>query len=169
MATVCGRRAAFTVAFALLPATIACADDSHIRLPADPGIRTAVDLGLQRSATFRQLVRVIEESDSLVYVIRGECGYGRRACLMRVTATAQYRVIVVVVDLRVVLADADVAGVIAHELQHVSEVISYPSVRSTEEMVALYQRIGFRGTAGGFETTAAVNAGEAVRNEVRRR
>ena len=168
--TGCRRPALLAVAFAtLLPGTIACAEDSHLRLPPDPAIHTAIDLALQRSPTFRQLVRVIEQSDSLVYVVAGDCEYGRRACLMRVTATARYRIMLVLVDARLVHPDPDVAGAIGHELQHVAEVISYPSVRSTEEMVALYRRIGFHATAGGFETTAAVTAGEAVRREVRRR
>lgn len=154
---------------ALLSGEIACAQDSHLRLSTDTGIHAAIEIALQRSATFRQLVRAIEQSDSLVYVVRGDCGYGRHACLTRVTTAAQFRVMVVMVDSGATDPDGQLAGAIGHELQHVNEVIGYPSVRSSEEMQALYQRIGFRGTGGAFETSAAITAGEAILREVRRR
>jgi hypothetical protein len=41
------------------------------------------------------------------------------------------------------------------------------SIKSNADLFFFYQRIGYPGTRNAFETTAAVNAGNAVRAEVR--
>ena len=63
-------------------------------------------------------------------------------------------------------ADSTIAS-LAHEMQHVVEVIEHPKVTSEKELNVLYQRIGESNRAGGvqgWETKAA----KAVTYEVRR-
>ena len=59
-------------------------------------------------------------------------------------------------------------AMIAHELQHVVEVIEHPEVRSERELADLYGRIGHTiGSAGGrWDTTAALQTGDRVRIEL---
>ena len=56
------------------------ADFPHVR-STTPAIASALSEAASRSATFRELVRVIEGTDGIVYVEPGECRHGVRACL----------------------------------------------------------------------------------------
>jgi uncharacterized protein YjaZ len=65
-------------------------------------------------------------------------------------------------------ANAIVAS-IAHELQHVVEVIEHPEVKGDSSLRTLYERIGQGTRAGGvqgFETTAAMATTTQVRREL---
>jgi hypothetical protein len=64
--------------------------------------------------------------------------------------------------------DRETMASVAHELEHVREVLAEPSVRSGFGMFALYKRNGaVRGET--FETKAAVNTGAAVYKELKQR
>jgi hypothetical protein len=141
--------------------------DSHIRTES-AAIKAAIDQAIERSATFRQMVRAIEDSDSIVFLTEGDCGHNEHACFTNVTTAGRRRILWVTIDLRKAAADWDVMGSIAHELRHTVEVISEPGVRSFGEKFGLYLRIGFHEKGGGFETMAALDAGNAVREEVRK-
>src|SRR5262245_14718789 len=66
---------------------------------ADPLIAAAIAQGTQRSAAFRTLIEAIDETDGLVYVERGECGSGVRACLrLSVQLSGPYRVLRILVN-----------------------------------------------------------------------
>ena len=119
-----------------------------------------------RSSTFRNLVDSINASDGIVYVERGRCGHGVRACLVAVSVTPLNRIVRVKVDART--ADWDLMGSIGHELRHAIEVLGDPRVTNTGALYFFYLREGYRGTPRAFETRAAVQAGEQVRREVRR-
>jgi hypothetical protein len=56
-------------------------------------------------------------------------------------------------------------GSIGHELQHAVEVLSTPDVTDTATMYRFYEREGRR-VFGGFETEAAIRAGQNVRAEL---
>lgn len=128
-------------------------------------LRTLIDDAVERSPTFRRLVHTIQASDGIAYVEEGECRGRRRACLVAVTQARPHRILWVKVDTR--NADSNVlAGSIGHELQHVLEVISRPTVTDNATMFLLYDRDGPR--KGAFETEAAVEAGNRVRAELRR-
>ena len=118
-----------------------------------------------RSATFRGLVDTINASDGIVYVDEGDCGRAGRACLVGVTVAGPYRLIWVKVDPR--KADWDLMGSIGHELRHAVEVLGNPRITSTSSMYFFYEREGHRAPVG-FETKAAIQAGNRVRAEVRR-
>ena len=166
-----GRKAAITTAAvgALLWTSStysATGTDAHIRSDS-ADINAAIDQASERSATFRQLVRTIEGSDSIVFVTEGDCGHNEHACFTNVTTAGPRRIMWLTIDLRKAEAEWDVMGSIAHELRHTIEVISSPGVRSFGEKFGLYSRIGFQEKGGGFETLAALDAGNAVRDEVR--
>ena len=120
----------------------------------------------ERSATFRDLVDTINASDSIVFVEPGKCGHGVRACFVSVNATKSARYMRVVVDTR--KADWDLMGSIGHELRHTIEVIDAPNIRDNASKYFFYEQIGTKGTSSARETRAAVDAGDAVRDEVRR-
>jgi hypothetical protein len=101
-----------------------------------------------------------------VFVEAGDCGHGVRACFVSVAASGAYRYMRVIVDTR--KADWDLMGSIGHELRHTIEVIGAPRVRDNVSKHFFYEQIGTRGTATARETRVAVDAGNAVRAEVRR-
>jgi hypothetical protein len=119
-----------------------------------------------RSQTFRRLVETINASDGTVYVEEGTCRQGERACLVMVTMAGAHRNLWVKVDTGA--ADVDLMGSIGHELQHAIEVLSDRTVTSSFALYFFFLKMGSRSQSGTFETRAAVEAGEAVRAEVRR-
>jgi hypothetical protein len=129
-------------------------------------ILTLIQQATERSATFRGLIETIDASDAIVYVREGKCGHGIRACLQSVTTTAGHRMLWVRVDTSKDV-DWNLTGSIGHELRHTIEVLNEPLVKNNADMFFLYQRIGYQGTGSSIETIAAVNAGNAVRAEVR--
>jgi hypothetical protein len=118
-----------------------------------------------RSSSFRQLAQAINQTDGIVYVEHGRCGHGVRACLAAVSAAGANRI----VRVRVNANDADwnLMGSIGHELQHAIEVLSNSKVTTTRALYFFYERNGIR-RGNTFETAAAIQAGHAVRAEVRR-
>ena len=131
-----------------------------------PTVHALIREGSARSATFRQLVDTINASDGLVYVNQGPCGHGVRSCLAnKVTVAGPYRILHVLVNTRA--AEWDLIGSIGHELRHAIEVLAVPGVNDFASMFAFYSRQGWM-VGSSFETQAAVDAGTAVRSEVRR-
>ena len=141
------------------------ADQAHVR-PTTPALRSLVTRVTEASATFRRLVQTIDDSDTYVYVLEGDCGRGVRACFSSVRVSGPHRIMRVTVALDRT-ADRDLMAMIGHELRHTIEAIEDPTVRSSDALFFLYQRIGHRGTDSSRETAAAVDAGDAVRAEVR--
>lgn len=84
----------------------------------------------------------------------------------RVTTAGAYRMVWIKVDTE--RTGCDLIASIGHELRHATEILIESDLRSTHEMHFFYTRTGLRGPGrGGFETTAARDAGIAVRSEVR--
>jgi hypothetical protein len=130
-----------------------------------PTLAKLIGLATQHSATFRALIDTIEASDGIVYVNEGECARGVRACLLHmVTVAGPWRRLWVHVDTQ--RADWDLMGSIGHELHHSIEVLSDRRVTSNLAVVQFFRTEG-KVTNGTFETGAAINAGFAVRAEVR--
>jgi hypothetical protein len=133
----------------------------------NPVIAALIEEAADRSLTFRRLVGAIQATNGVVYVEHGRCGRGRRACLpLAMAVAAPHRI------LRIVLEDlepgTEAIGVIAHELRHALEVLEEPGITSGDLMYFFYKSHGsWRGES--FETVAAVNAGNAVRQELRKR
>jgi hypothetical protein len=140
----------------------------RVRDNGDQIVAGLLDEAREHSATFRRLVETINETDGLVYVERGGCGQGPRACLlMTMMVSGPYRVLKIHIDVK--REHADVIGSLGHELQHAIEVLHESGIRSAGEMFGFFARL-----AGGptpqldrlaFETEAATRTGDAVRSE----
>lgn len=89
---------------------------------------------------------------------------------MKVTSSGQHRFLFVKVDIG--KTDRELMASIGHELRHAVEVLSAPGVRDQSGLYFLYklnpERGGFSFSSPSFETTAAIEAGEAVADEIRR-
>lgn len=120
----------------------------------------------RRSPTVRRLVERIEQSDVIVYLdITRSLAPNVAACLTWMAATDSRRI--VRASFRMNLGMNDAIAMVAHELQHVVEVIDHPEVRSTETLLDLYTRIGHAtGTDGmRWDTADAVALGTLARLE----
>ena len=134
---------------------------------ADPIVTGMIAEAAQSSPTFRRLVAAIDQTDGLVYAIRGRCRDGIRACLPHaLTIAGTNRLLTVVIDHRLLGIEAE--AILGHELQHALEILSDPTVTTGAAIYRFYDghatRLGNR-----FETAAAVEAGVAVRVELTRR
>jgi hypothetical protein len=147
-------------------------DDEIAAMPVVTRVRTgdARLAGLIRHAndgsrTFRQMIGAIEATDGLVYVDRGRCFHGIKACLTWITVSRGNRMLHVIIDER--LSDTATMAAIGHELRHALELLGDVRVTSRGAMYSFYQREGFVRNST-FETHAAVAAGEAVLRELKR-
>jgi len=134
----------------------------------DPDLSSLVRQAIDQSATFRGLVEEIQATDGIVYVVRGRCGHYVPACLLLWIAPAgPNRMLRVVVD-GSRRTDIETMALLGHELRHALEVLAEPSVTTGAGMFHLYRRNGaVQGEV--FETEAAIEAGHAVYNELKRR
>lgn len=137
--------------------------------PTERRVEQVLRAGLDRSAIVHSLVNRVEASDVVVYIgtdatmsprLAGRLafvGHGGRHRFLRVMLNPGFGL------------DLTIAA-LAHELQHVVEVIEHPDVQSEASLEALYRRIG-RGnqTTGrpGWETDAAQQVTFDVRRELR--
>jgi hypothetical protein len=126
-----------------------------------------IERASRESASFRGLIDDVNASDGIVYVQDGHCLDNAHACFIAVSLAGSSRALWVRVDLKTSDPDWYVIGSIAHELRHTLEVLAVPSVRSTPAMQSFYRWAGFKGSAKGYETQAAIATGNAVRDEVR--
>jgi hypothetical protein len=133
----------------------------------DRGLAGLIDQAARGSETFRRLRATIQASDGIVYVEPGSCGHGVRACLkMWMSVTGPNRFLRIVIQRATSDSDLEIMGALGHELQHAIEVLSAPAVRDGVTMFNYLKRTA--PTDGNrFETTAAINAGNAVYDELR--
>ncbi len=135
--------------------------------PHSPRVARWLARGWQRSPTIRALAARVEQSDVVVYLeIAFQLDPGMAACVTWMAAVPGARYLRV--SLRPDLREADAIAMLAHELQHVVEVIDHPEVQSGSGLAALYDRIGHR-TGGGsrtWDTVAALRAGDLARGEL---
>lgn len=124
--------------------------------------------GVARSAILRDLVATVEDGDVLVYVGSDSHMPGRqtgRMMLLGVLDNYRY----VRVWIRGGLVPDQFIAALAHELQHVTEVVAHPEVQDATTLVGLYRRIGNERQARGrtsFETPAARKVTIDVRREL---
>jgi hypothetical protein len=114
----------------------------------------------------RALVARIERSDVIVYLeIRHDLRAGVSGGVTWLATTESARL--VRAALRPDLRMPDAVSIIAHELQHVVELVERPEVRTNGAMLELYRRIGHQTTQSGkhWDTDAAIAAGTVARLE----
>jgi hypothetical protein len=137
--------------------------------PADPEMRRLISDGFQRSATFRALVDAIHQTNAIVVVQMGLCANGRfRSCVTHVAGDARSRSVRIKVNTRT--TDDRLIATVAHELQHVLEMMNEPSVVDAASALALYRRIGIgacgKGLSDACETDGALAAESNVLDEL---
>ncbi len=135
--------------------------------PQAPRVESWLREARRRSPTVQRLVDRIEQSDVIVYLdISRNLSRNVTACLTWMAATSSRRI--VRVSFRDDLRPGDAIAMLAHELQHVVEVIDHPEVRSTETLLQLYTRIGHPTGDNGlrWDTADAVAVGTLARLEV---
>jgi hypothetical protein len=154
------------------PQAAAAADEGTILRvrSSDSAITAFIELAATRSLTFRKLVALVQASDGIVYIEPGDCGaHAVRACLKgSVGAAGPNRLLRVMVSRRRADSDIDFMGSIGHELQHTVEALSDPATISSAALYNFFSRIA-PSSSRSFETIAAINAGDAVRDELGRR
>ena len=128
----------------------------HLR-PLDSLAGAAIEGGLDRSPTFAALVQTIEGSEFIVYVESSrKLRDGMKGCLVHGGAGPRYLRVL----LKTGLSVDERIGVLAHELQHVREVIQAGILNDSAAMDALFSRIGYNKRQQGgrqqeYETGAA--------------
>lgn len=154
--------------------TLTCAAEPGTR-PGGPRIRpqdarTAkfLDQGLKRSPTMRALANRIEAGDVIVYV--GVSPFMKShlsGALSFVTTGGDFRYVRASINSDLV-PDLMIAT-LAHEFQHVIEVLDEPTVVDDHSLAQLYRRIGIASSNGSqsqWETLAAQAMGRQVRREL---
>ena len=130
-----------------------------------PVLDTLIGEASERSQTFRTLVAAIEATDGIVYLRVGTCGRLRACLLHQISVAGPLRVLTILVDAQ--HSDPSLMGAVGHELQHAREVLSDARIRTRGAILAFYKRYGTE-IKGVIETRAAIAAGDAVRDEIRR-
>jgi len=133
--------------------------------PMDKRVEAVLATGIDRSATFRELVRRIEASDVIVYVeTRHDLRDGLGASMRFVTSSATHRF--VRVQLNATSTAFTLVALLGHELQHVVEVAEHAEVQSADDLRDFYRRTGVRTGTDTFDSEAARHAGYRVRAEI---
>lgn len=143
----------------------------------DPALRLAFDKGMSRSPTFVALVAYLQQADVIVYLSRGACP-GRHVvgCVVSVNHGGRWRYVRINF---VVFRESEATALwrspkrltaqIGHELQHAIEIADDPSIVDARSLERAYSRKGPRRNDIGYETTAAIEAGEHVLKDLTRR
>jgi hypothetical protein len=135
--------------------------------PQSPRVGQWLRDARRRSPTVQRLVDRIEQSDVIVYLdISPSLGANVAACLTWMAATSSRRIVRASFSMSLGINEA--IAMVAHELQHVVEVIEHPEVRSNDTLLDLYARIGHATGNNGlrWDTADAVAVGTLVRLEV---
>ena len=147
---------------------------SHVR-STDPVIGAALTEGLLRSEVIRRLIDVIDASDVIVYLARGDCPRPAVACLMVTSRGPDVRYVRINLRLPTGLGQPggwyndELSVAIAHELQHAVEIAGWPDVVDGATMQAAYARRGLDRGGAHLDTDAAIKAGDDRRAELLRR
>ena len=141
---------------------------SHLRA-LDSLAEAAIEAGPGRSATFAALAQTIEDSEFIVYVESSrKMKGGMLGCLVHGGAGSRYLRVI----LKTGLSVDERIEVLAHELQHVREVIRAGIANDQAEMQQLFSHIGYNKRQRGsrsqeYETEAAELISATVVRELR--
>src|SRR5215475_6399013 len=128
----------------------------HVR-SSESKINALINAGLTRSSTFRQLVETLDRSDVIVYVDPKLQRPPLGAYLVHnIVSAGGVRYLHIAIDVHG--AEGRLVPLLAHELQHALEVADEPTVRDSESMDRLFERLAVEFGCGGTtcaETQAA--------------
>ncbi len=155
-------------------AAVAAIGTSHASAAAEGGVRPLqpraarlLDEAGRRSESMRALVEELGRSDVVVYVDMDPNEVSRLEGSLRFRAvTPETRYVRVWLQPR--RCDEALMPLLAHELQHAVEVARAADVRTARAFQALYTVVGTSHTAGHYETRAAQEMTERVRQELAR-
>jgi hypothetical protein len=137
--------------------------DAHVR-PLQQEGRRLLAIGTTRSPTFQRLLTRLERSDVIVYVdVTLDVPPHVIGVLRFLAASRSARFVVLRLD-RTCDSSA-LVGILGHELQHAVEVADAKDVTSPDDLARLYRRIGVQTGQGMYDTDAARQAGDDVRDE----
>ena len=146
---------------------------SHVR-SEDPIIAAALTEGLRQSEVIRRLVGVIDASNVIVYLARGDCPRPAVACVMMAGGGPDVRYIRINFRLPIGLGKPggwhkdELSVAIAHELQHAAEIAAWQEVVDGPTLQTAYIRRGLDRGGTHLDTDAAIQAGDARRAELQR-
>lgn len=137
---------------------------------SEPYINELIRDGYARSAAFRELVDVLQQSNVIVSIHPLTCAGGRiRSCLVAVEGSSRERHIWIKVDPQYTIKDR-LTATIAHELQHAVEIAEHPNVFDASSTLLLYRRIAIgacgRGLSEECETQRALDTEKRVIEEL---
>jgi hypothetical protein len=145
---------------------------SHVR-STDSVIGGAFAEGLAKSQVIRRLVEIIDASDVIVYLARGDCPRPAVACMMIAHGGPGVRHVRINFRQPIGLGKPggwhkdDLSIAIAHELQHAVEISAWPEVVDGVTMQAAYTLRGVDRGGTHLDTDAAIQAGADRRAELR--
>ena len=150
-----------------LAVTAQSSPDRHVRT-ADPKVRVLIDAGLSRSATFRHLVDILNESDVIVYIEPKRTRQALGGYLAHnVVNRGEYRYLRIAVETQG--AQRRLVSLLGHELQHAVEVAQSPDVRDAAGLERMFDRLAIKFGCGGTtcsETQAAKDIEHIVNEEL---
>jgi hypothetical protein len=121
--------------------------------------------GYELSGTIRVLIDRIQQQKVMVLIQLGDCAKGRfRSCVTNVTRDMHQRHISIKISPRTT-TDRLIAT-IAHELQHVNEILSDPEAIDAESTLALYRRIGIGACREGLSEACETEQAGVVERRV---
>jgi hypothetical protein len=137
--------------------------------PLDCRTAAIITNGMERSATFRQLVDRVGQLNGIVYIkdsfyVNGATKRVLSGALShQITMAGAHRVLHLMVapesgDRRLIT--------MAHELQHAIEVLEAPDVTTEAAVDQLFERIGTHASSGVVETQRALDAERVVAREL---
>jgi len=167
----CSRRPLKSHVLVVLSGLLLCADvvlaagpslpnaTAHVRTPST--VIRGLLFDAAASPTMSTLLRRLEASDLIIYVVFTNSPEIPRGRTKLVTATGAARFLRIDINARI--RPGDRLPILAHELQHAVELADALNVRDDDGVRRLYTRIGFLCGPDRYETAAAC----AVEHEVR--
>jgi hypothetical protein len=133
----------------------------HVRAVSEKAA-SLLEQGSARSATFRRLVGILEQSDVIVQIDTGYLRGPGQLTFVAATAAARY----VRITMKVPAVDDDLLPLLAHELQHAVEIASAPGIIGQQTLQAFYRNHGLVGPDGTACTRAAQEVAVIVGREI---
>ena len=144
------------------------AQNASLRLrPEGAAVRALIDRGMEGSATFRDLKTGLDNANVIVYVRFSPCPAGVPACLVWVSSDTDVRRLLIKID-RFGGSPDQLTALLAHELQHASEVASDSDITDLASFQKSFLSRGWK-HAAGFETEEAGQIARRVAAELSRR
>jgi hypothetical protein len=155
------------------PAVAAPTELRHIR-PRDAVATLLLQFGNGKSARFRELVRVLERSNVIVYIeVRQQSAHPASGGLTFIGEANGIRWVRALVDsgtpsyLRTCQDVVRLTAILGHELQHALEASQAPTMRNVGEFERYFRSIGIDREPKLLDTLAARQTGKLVAEELR--